>query len=346
MKISFPPFTRACLIALVGLSGLVAFLRYSEYSRQYAEATGPSIQPDTDEHQSSPELPRFKDIFVPYFVLVPSLSVIYPWVVLTSAFVEQTVTGFIVSLATLAYAGRYCERVWGGKQLATFLAVLAVVPNILCLLWSVVVYATTGNTEILLTAINGGVALQTGFLVAFKQLVPEHSIILFHGVFEAQVKHIVLPIVAVYSLIGLILRRTPLTVLPWLGFFTAWIYLRFYRITYIETILPLSSSLTQVDSERSKIRGDASDTFAFAKFFHPAPVRAVVLVVSDTVFAVLVALKICTPFDAQEVEAGNLQASLRTRPAHGSVRDTEADRRRNLALKVLEERLDSRRASD
>jgi membrane associated rhomboid family serine protease len=346
MKILLPPFTRACLMIVVTLSALVAFLRYSEYSRQYADVTKPVVQPDTDEHRSPPHLPQLRDIQVPYLVLVPSLSIIYPWVILTSGFVEQTVTGFVVTLATLAYAGRYCERVWGGKQLAIFVAILCALPNFLCLLWMVFVYAVTGSSDVLLSNINGGVALQTGFLVAFKQLVPEHSIVLFRGMFKAQVKHIVLPIVLAYSLVGVIIRRTPLAVLPWMGFLTSWIYLRFYRVTYIESILPLSSSLTQADSEQSKIRGDASDTFAFSKFFHPQSVRAVVIVISDVVFAVLVALKICTPFSTDEVEASNLQASLRTSRSAGSVRDTEADRRRTLAMKVLEERLEVQRSGD
>lgn len=344
MKISLPPFTRTCLIIVLTLSALVAFLRYSEYSRQYAELTKAVIQPETDEHPIPPDLPEFSDIQVPYLVLIPSLSIIYPWVALTSSLVEQTVTGLIITMVTLGYAGRYCERIWGAKQLAIFAAILCVIPNLLCLVWIVIVYAFTGNSEVLLSNINGGVAIQTGFLVAFKQLVPEHSIVLFKGIFKAQVKHIVLPIVLLYSLVGVVIRRTPLAVLPLMGFMTSWIYLRFYRITYIETILPLSNSLTQASSEASKIKGDASDTFAFAKFFHPQSVRSVVIVISDAIFAILVAVNICKPFGVDEVEASNLQASLRTSQPSATVRNTDADRRRTLAQKVLEERLEGQRS--
>ena len=38
------------------------------------------------------------------------------------------------------------------------------------------------------TIICGGVALQAGFMVAFKQLVPEHTVTLFKGIIKVRVK--------------------------------------------------------------------------------------------------------------------------------------------------------------
>jgi len=131
--------------------------------------------------------------------------------------------------------------------------------------------------------------------------------------------------------------------LAWLGFLTSWTYLRFYRITP-----SLSGTST---SEGSTIRGDASDTFAFAYFF-PDAIHAPVAALSDAVYSLMVALRICSPFSAEDIESSNEQASARDqdglpsllnagRGGRGSGRREEAERRRALALRALDQRLTS-----
>lgn len=110
------------------------------------------------------------------------------------------------------------------------------------------------------------------------------------------------------------------------GFLTSWTYLRFYK-----TVFPDLDS-----SQPTSMRGDASETFAFAEFF-PAPVKPAVAAFADQVFGVLVAMKICTPFSAAEVSAAHSN-SFAPRNAPGGVR-AEAERRRALALKALDQRL-------
>jgi hypothetical protein len=124
-------------------------------------------------------------------------------------------------------------------------------------------------------------------------------------------------------------------VLSTLGFFISWVYLRFYK--------PFSPDLSV--PQPSLLRGDASETFAFAYFF-PDPLHGPVASISDKIYGILVALKVCTPFSDADIEAGNNQASSRNEhgisrgsgPAAGSAR-AEAERRRALALKVLDQRL-------
>ena len=128
---------------------------------------------------------------------------------------------------------------------------------------------------------------------------------------------------------------TPI-VLSTLGFIISWVYLRFYK--------PFSPDLSI--SQPSLLRGDASETFAFAYFF-PDPFHSPVASISDKIYDVLVALKVCTPFSDADIQAGNSQATSRSEhgilsrgggPAAGSAR-AEAERRRALALKVLDQRL-------
>ena len=110
------------------------------------------------------------------------------------------------------------------------------------------------------------------------------------------------------------------------GFMASWIYLRFYKtaIPDLETGQP------------SPLRGDASDTFAFAEFF-PDPVKPLVAVFSSQVYSVLVSLRICTPFSAADVSASRGDTFIQ-RGNPGGAR-AEAERRRALALKALDQRL-------
>lgn len=85
------------------------------------------------------------------------------------------------------------------------------------------------------------------------------------------------------------------------------------------------------------MRGDASETFAFAEFF-PGPVKPVVAALSEQIFNVLVAVRICTPFSPADVSVASGGNHFLPRNAPGGVR-AEAERRRALALKALDQRL-------
>ena len=181
--------------------------------------------------------------------------------------------------------------------------------------------------------------MQAAFLVAFKQLVPEHTVTVLRGIIKVRVKHFPAMMLVGNTLSGIIFGTDTAAVLAWLGFFSSWTYLRFYKHQL---------DLTGTATGRSAIRGDASETFAFA-YFWPDVVHGPVAALSDAVFDALVTLRICTPFSAEEVESSNQQASARGeglpslmnsggRRGGGGKRE-EAERRRALALKALDQRL-------
>lgn len=185
-----------------------------------------------------------------------------------------------------------------------------------------------------MTSIAGTIPIQIGFLVAFSQLVPAHTVTLFRGILSLRVPRFPL----LYLGLVLVLSLTPLltlasSLLAVFGFLTSWTYLRFYK-----TIFPdLDSSQTPYS-----LRGDASETFAFAEFF-PGPIKPLVAAVADQIFNVLVAMRLCTPFSAAEVSAagggsGPYHHHSHRSAAPGSAR-AEAERRRALALKALDQRL-------
>jgi hypothetical protein len=184
----------------------------------------------------------------------------------------------------------------------------------------------------------GSVPIQAGFLVAFKQLVPEHTVAIAKGIIKMRVKHFPAMFLLANTISGILSASLPTVLLSWIGFTASWTYLRFYRKTQL-----LSSSST---GDASTIRGDASDTFAFAHFF-PEPIQTPLSLVSDKVYDILITLKICTPFSDEEVNTGNEQAMARAEGGlpsimnggRGGGRREEAERRRALALKALDQRL-------
>lgn len=188
------------------------------------------------------------------------------------------------------------------------------------------------------TWINGTFALISGFLVSFKQLVPEHTVTLFKSPLSFRVKHFPLLYLLLTTLPALLFRSPTATIIPallaWTGFFSSWTYLRFFKSFY-----PDIATSTQ------PLRGDASETFSFAGFF-PEPLYGPVNVLSTKIFDLLVAIRVCTPFSQEDVEAGNARVELGAtgggglaRGGAGSGARAEAERRRQLALRALDARL-------
>ncbi|KAI1858421.1 uncharacterized protein JN550_012705 [Neoarthrinium moseri] len=301
-RINIPPVTRVLLIALLLQSVLSAAVRYRQWSAN-------------------------SEIVVEWLTLVPQLSLFYPWTFVTTTLVENNIFTLGIAGLTIFQGGRYLERAWSSREFAKFLLVTLLVPNILSFLVLVMMFTLTRNERWTLTTVSGTIPLQISFLVAFSQLVPAHTVTLFRGIVSLRVPRIPLIHLGVVTVLSL----TPIlsvahVLLATFGLLTSWTYLRFYK-----TVFPDLDS-----SQPTSMRGDASETFAFAEFF-PGPVKPAVAALSDQVFNVLVAMKVCTPFSAAEVSAAHGGGFIQ-RGAPGGVR-AEAERRRALALKALDQRL-------
>jgi len=166
--------------------------------------------------------------------------------------------------------------------------------------------------------------------------VPEHTVSVFRGLVRLRVKHFPAIFLLANFLSGIILQTDVAMLLSWFGFLASWIYLRFYRVSPLMTTSSTSDSAT--------IRGDASDTFDFAYFF-PEPLHTPLARLCDSVYDLLVQLRVCTPFSADDIDVGNeaalarAEGGLPTTNTRGSGRREEAERRRALALKALDQRL-------
>ncbi|KAG4431631.1 hypothetical protein IFR05_012894 [Cadophora sp. M221] len=307
-RLNIPPITRILLIALLTQSLLSFALRYRQWSEE-------------------------SDIVVPYLSLVPQLSLIYPWTFLTTTLVENNVFTLGIAGVTIFYGGRYLERAWTSAEFAKFLLVAALIPNVLCFGTLVTLFAVTGDMRWTLTSINGTIPLQISFLVAFSQLVPAHTVTLFRGIISLRVPRFpLLHILGVFLLSLTPLLSAAAFLLATIGFVTSWTYLRFYKPAFPDLDANQSSSL----------RGDPSETFAFAEFF-PDPVKPLVASISAQIFNILVSVRICTPFSAADVSASRGDTFVQ-RGTPGSARQ-EAERRRALALKELDQRLNAATSS-
>lgn len=158
------------------------------------------------------------------------------------------------------------------------------------------------------------------------------------GIVKVRVKHFPSVFLLAYTVCGFIFRADTALCMAWLGFLTSWTYLRFYQ-----TQVELSGATTA----SVKIRGDASETFAFA-YFWPDLIQPPIAAFAGRIYEVLIALRICTPFAAQDIESSNEPSTTLGESSHHTMlspegrhegRKEEADRRRALALKALDQRL-------
>lgn len=322
MRINIPPITRVLLLLTISFTALYVVAVWNTISKSPKDGTTPA------------------DLSIPYLTLVPSKSIFYPWTILTSTFVEQNTLNFLINATAVLLSGRYLERAWGSKDFGIAVLVGAIIPNLLVIPTYVIWGFFMRNTTRADTPIAGAITLQAAFLVAFKQLVPEHTVS-FYKVVKIRVKHFPAIFLLLNTIAGIVFGTDTALLLAWYGLVTTWTYLRFFKYQ------PELGSSTG----GPRLRGDASETFAFATFF-PNILQPPIATVCDQIYIFFCNLKIITPFSDEAVATGNEQAAARGEAGLPTVmsqgrgvrtmsKREEAERRRALALKALDERLNA-----
>ncbi|KAF8939842.1 hypothetical protein BGZ58_008574 [Dissophora ornata] len=230
---------------------------------------------------------------------------------------------FAVNTAILLGSGKYLERAWGSREFFKFLAITSVGSMLGIYLTCLFEYIVRGNEDLLYnTQAYGLTAVLAGFLVGFKQLVPEHLVTLW-GIFSVRVK--TLPMLfALFMVIESLLTRSRVQLMMAIyGLFISWVYSRFFKV-------------------QDGIKGDRSETFSFASFF-PEAAQPLVKALSNLVFGILVRLRVCSPLGfgvsfEHDLENPQMAGMILPMTQPASLR-AEAERRRALALKALDMRL-------
>ncbi|KAH7049958.1 eukaryotic integral membrane protein-domain-containing protein [Linnemannia elongata] len=311
-----PPLTKSVSTAMTVMTALGMALRLRDSMALIGHGDAPVT--DSPDYSSNSE-----DILIPLLALVPVSAPYRFWTFATASFFERSIIQFVFNTVALLGCGKYLERAWGSREFFKFLAVTSVGTMLGIYFTCLFEYIVRGNEDLLYgTQAYGLTAVLAGFLVGFKQLVPEHLVTLW-GAFSIRVK--TLPMLfAVFMIIQSLLTRSQTQLLMAIyGLFISWVYSRFFKT-------------------QDGVRGDRSETFAFASFF-PEAAQPPVKVVSNLVFGILVRLHICSPLGfgttfQNDLENPQMPGMILPLSQPASLR-AEAERRRALALKALDMRL-------
>ncbi|KND00336.1 uncharacterized protein SPPG_04658 [Spizellomyces punctatus DAOM BR117] len=254
-----------------------------------------------------------------YLALIPGSSVFWVWTFLTAGFWEGNIIALLINGAGLLLGGKYFEHAWGSREFLKYVLIVNTGAYAGVFFATVVEYAVTMNSSWLFESQASGLAaLLAGFIVSFKQAVPEHSIKLFNAI-SIRAKY--LP--SIYVLVNFVLFVVRIIHVHFFvvlfGTLVSWTYSRFYK-------------------RHEGMRGDRSETFSFASFW-PDFMQPFIKPLSNTIFKLFVSLKLCSPIGPQlpttvfDGEGGSKVAPLPGTEA------ADAERRRALALRALDMRL-------
>ncbi|XP_038266194.1 transmembrane protein 115 [Dermochelys coriacea] len=236
------------------------------------------------------------------------------WTLATHSVVEKHVWDVGVSLATVVLAGRLLEPLWGALELLIFFAVVNISVGLLGAFAYFLTYVGSFNLLYLFTVrIHGMLGFLGGVLVALKQTMGDSTVLKVPQVRMKVVPMLLLLILAVLRLTTLI--ESNMLASYGFGVLSSWIYLRFYQ-------------------RHSRGRGDMSDHFAFATFF-PEILQPVIGLVANLVHGILVKVKVCR----KTVKRYDVGAPSSITISLPGTDPQDAERRRQLALKALNERL-------
>ncbi|XP_028850099.1 transmembrane protein 115 [Denticeps clupeoides] len=242
------------------------------------------------------------------------------WTLVTHALVEEHVWGVVVSVGTVMAAGRLLEPLWGAMELLIFFAVVNVSAGLLTGLSYLFTYAATFNLDYLFAVrVYGAPGFLGGVLVALKQTSGDTTVLRVPQVRLKAAPALALLFMAVLWLAGLPEIAAPMAACFY-GVLAGWVYLRFYQ-------------------RHSRGRGDMSDHFAFASFF-PEVLQPAVGLAAGLIHAALVKMKLCRKM-VKRYDVGAPSSITISLPGTDP---QDAERRRQLALKALNERL--RRVED
>ncbi|XP_782612.3 transmembrane protein 115 [Strongylocentrotus purpuratus] len=249
----------------------------------------------------------------PGLIFPPSFRV---WTLFTHPFIEVHLWLVLHDVALVLLCGRLIEPLWSALEMLIFFAIVTVGSAIITSFLYLFMYLSTVNITYLFDTHIFGLAGYAGAVtIALKQSMGDGE--LPPKVARLRVHHLpVLLLVSSFLLrfIGIVPPTHPFMILT--GMLTGWVYLRFYQ--------------RQTDGSR----GDMADTFSFASFF-PEVIRPFVAILANTVHSVLVKIKVCK----KQIRKYDVGAPSPITISLPGTDPADAERRRQIALKALNERL-------
>lgn len=250
----------------------------------------------------------------PGYVLPPNFRF---WSFLTHAFVEFHFWDVLADILVVTLFGKLLEPLWGAMDMLIYFLITNFCVAIATTFTYLIIYLATKNEDYLFeTYIHGLAGYIAGFAVAVKQVMPDHVLIAspFGKCRNTHIPLILVMLVITLRLFGALDGTYPLMFI-W-GMIISWIYLRFYQ------------------KHSNGNRGDMAENFSFASFF-PSKVQPLVGVLSNSIFTVFVKVKVCKK-PQRRYDVSSPTTITITLPGTDP---QDAERRKNLAYKALNERL-------
>jgi len=257
------------------------------------------------------------DPYVPYLTLVPGSSLFYPWTFLTSGLVEVTLFEFAFTLIFIPPSLMYLERLWGTIETIKILGVTIVVSNIIAFAFNWIEYIATRNADVFLYGMqyHGQMSVLTAVLVGFRQAIPEHQV-QFLGLFQTRVKNLPMAYLTFSTVMTFLGFQCPFIIIQF-AWLVSWVWLRFYK-----------KNATHISGGDSY--GDRSETFALIYWFPPFAHKPIGFL-GDTVHMLATKFHLLPGVEVDVESGGYSQLPGGSR--------AEAERRRAMALKALDQRM-------
>ncbi|KAF8981691.1 hypothetical protein BGZ46_002413 [Entomortierella lignicola] len=137
---------------------------------------------------------------------------------------------YAINTIIMLGCGKYLERSWGSREFFKFLSVSSVGTMVGIYVTCLFEFVVRSNDELLYdTQAYGLTGVLAGFLIGFKQLVPDHLITLW-GVISFRVKSLPLLFAITMVIAGYISQSQINFLMAIYGLFISWIYSRFFRV--------------------------------------------------------------------------------------------------------------------
>ncbi|CAF1124248.1 unnamed protein product, partial [Brachionus calyciflorus] len=250
----------------------------------------------------------------------------YLWTLFTHGFIEYRFIELILNCFLILLYSKMLEPLWGQIECIQFYFITTISVGLSTTIIYFILYAATFDELMIFNvSIHGLGGLLGGFTVATKQIMPDTVLVDFNFIKMRQDN---LPLLTIFvSMLFYLFGLTKPTyfIMVTFGVFYGWVYLRFFQ------------------KHKNGTRGDSSSTFVFASLF-PSQIQPFVAIFSNTIFNLLVKLKICKQPPKRYTMAGGSQSSQShitiTIPlVKNNLENSDAERRRLKALKALKDRL-------
>jgi len=251
---------------------------------------------------------------IPGHLLPPSFRI---WTLFTHPFLEIHLWEVVVDIITVGLCGKLIEPLWGSREMFVFFGIVNVAVVIFCVSYYLFLYAITFDPTILFEVrIHGLSGYIAAVSVSVRQIMPDHVLVRtpIGKITNRNVPLSVLLFSIVLWAIGL-LEGTFCTMFT-AGILSSWVYLRFYQ------------------RHNNGTCGDTTDFFTFASFF-PNVLQPPVSVMSNSIFTMFRKAGCFKNRVKTFADASSAPSSIQINISHQS----DADRRKQKALRLLNERL-------